>query len=832
MDPPQTTPVPGLSAREAARRLARVGPNEPATARRFGALVFFFHTLASPLVGILLLASVVSGILGDPVSAGIVVGMVGVSTVVDFLQSSHSQRAADRLRARVAPSASVLRDGVWAEVACRLVVPGDAVRLKAGDLVPADALVLSAEHLHVEQAALTGESVPVEKRPAPDPDAGPGGAPDDPGRVFLGTSVTSGSGVVRVVATGDRTAFGEIVRQTAARPPENEFERGMRELSLLVTRAVVFLMLFVFLVGAALRHDPMESLLFAVALAVGMTPEFLPMITTVTLGRGAVRMARRKVIVKRLPAIENLGGMDILCSDKTGTLTTESMALEAWCDPDGTASPAVLALARLNSRFETGIRNPLDAAVLAAPPVAGEPDYADAVRRGELPFDFERRRLSVAVEQGGRGLLVTKGAPEGVVARCARRRAPDGGAAPLDDAGRASAVALYDSLSARGYRVLAVATRTREADAPPPRLDDESDMVLEGFLGFVNPPLPGAAAAIERLRGDGVTVKILTGDNEIVTERLCRSVGIDPGVLVRGDDLDRLDDTALGSLAERASVFARMSPAQKNRVLLALKRRGHVVGYIGDGINDAPALHTADVGISVASAVDVARDAASIVLMEKSLQVLHAGVIEGRHAYGNVLKYLLMNLSSNYGNMLSMAVASLALPFLPMLPAQVLLNNFLYDLSQITIPTDRVDERLVRRPRRWDMAMIRRFMLWAGPVSSLYDLLTFWALRGLFHASAPLFHTGWFVESLATQTLVIFAIRTAGPAWRSRPSPALSATMAGVVALGILLPFTPLGPPLGFVPLPAGYFAFLVGATATYLGLMEWLKRRLLRGLA
>ena len=819
----QSSPARGLTTEAAEQLLAEIGPNDPSAVRHRSQLVEVLLLLANPLVVILLVASAISAFLGELANALIVVAMVTLSTALNFVQTYRSQRAASRLREKVAPTATVLRDGEWRELARAQVVPGDVVRLSAGDLVPADARLVEARDLHVQQAALTGESMPAEKEARPDDAATPLNERRD--MVFLGTSVVSGTATAVVVATGRKTSFGDIAARLATRAPETEFERGIRQFSLLIMRTVFFLVLFIVVARIALHRGALESLLFAVALAVGLTPEFLPMITTVTLGKAAVRMAAAKVIVKRLPAIENLGSIDVLCSDKTGTLTAGTMSLDRSVDAGGAAATRPHTLAHVNSRFETGIKSPLDVAILASPPA----DTESGKKVDEIPFDFERRRSSIVVERdAGERVLITKGAPEGVLAIATSYEAA-GAVQPLDEAARARACTTYEALSETGLRVLAIAWRkvdTREAYGTK----DERDLVLAGFLAFSDPVLPDAAATIAALARDGVSVKIVTGDNERVARHVCGQVGLDLSTVVLGDAIDSMTDTALEHVAEQATLFARVSPAQKNRILLALKRRSHVVGFMGDGINDAPSLHAADVGISVASAVDVARDAADIILLERSLGVLHTGILEGRKAFGNVTKYVLMGTSSNFGNMFSMAAVSLFLRFLPMLPVQILLNNLLYDLSQVTIPTDNVDDTYVREPQRWNVRTIRNFMLLIGPVSSLYDFVTFFALLHVFHASERLFQTGWFVESLATQTLVIFVIRTAKNPLASRPSLPLTASVLGVVALGVGLPFVPLAQRLlGFQPLPPLFFVFLLGVVTTYLGLVEVAKRIVLR---
>lgn len=817
----------GLTSAEAARRLAEYGPNEPTPARRLSALVEFVRLFANPLVVILLSASAVAAWLGEDVDAGIIVTIVLLSVGVGFWQSYRSQQAADRLRSSVAPTATVCRDGKWRELPIREVVPADAIQLSAGDLVPADARLVDARDLSVQQSMLTGESLPADKRVMGRPDSATG--PDVPDLIFLGTSVVSGTATAIVTATGPRTLFGDIAVRLGSRAPETEFENGLRRFSLLILRTTVALVLFIVLAGITIRHDPLASLLFAVALGVGLTPEFLPMIVTVTLTQGALRMARDKVIVKQLPAIQNLGSIDILCSDKTGTLTTGVMQFDQSVTPTGAASPRALALASINSRFQTGIRSPLDTAILAA----SSPEAATSLKIDEIPFDFERRRLSVVVSTGpaAKYLLITKGAPESVIDVCDAVEI-DERTVPLDPTTKAAAAAIHNRLSADGHRVLAVAYRAVEIRDAYTR-DDESRMVLAGFLSFADPVLDDAAEVLDELRRDGVAVKILTGDNAVVASHVCRRLGFSDGdEVITGDRIDGLDDTALGHVAEDRTIFARLSPAQKNRIILALKRRGHVVGYIGDGINDAPSLHAADVGISVMGAADVARDAAQIIVGERSLRVLHRGIVAGRRASGNMMKYLLMGTSSNFGNVFSMAAASVFLPFLPMLPTQILLNNFLYDVAQLAIPTDNVDASFLRRPQRWDMGVIRDFMLFIGPISSVFDFLTFFVLLRVLHADQTTFHSGWFVESLATQTLVLFIIRTMGNPFRSRPSRALVITALSTLGVGFALPWTPLAGALGFTTLPRAFVVFLIAASTCYLALVEIAKRQLAKRVA
>jgi len=668
----------GLSDAEARSRLLKFGPNEPVSPRRSSGLIQILLLFVNPLAIILLVASAISAALGEILNASIIVLMVLLSAALNFIQTYRSQRAVERIRKEVAPTASVLRDGSWLDIPRRELVPGDVIRLTSGDLVPADAILFQSRDLHVQQAALTGESLPVEKE-ARDLPAISQETSDDH-KVFLGTSVVSGNGTALVTATGKDTSFGDIATRLATKPPETEFERGTRQFGLLIMKTTVLLVFFVLLVSVILHHSFLESLLFAVALAVGLTPEFLPMITTVTLGQGAVHMARKKVIVKHLEAMQNFGSIDVLCSDKTGTLTSGEMALDQHVDPFGNPAERVFLLAYVNSLHETGVSNPLDLAIKQGPnsnPLDAavlqhdHPDVHAYRKIDEIPFDFERRRVSIVVEHDSEKVLISKGAPESVLPVCSHYELNDQKIA-LDSASRTRCEATYRELCAKGFRMLAVAYAT-VSPKEVYRATDEKDLVLAGFLTFFDPPLESAKQTLGALRSDGIEVKILTGDNELVTQHICSQVGLDGGRIILGKDLERMTDTALAHVVEQTSIFARVSPAQKNRIILALKRRSHVVGYLGDGINDAPSLHAADVGISVSTAVDVAKDAADFILLERSLDVLHEGIIEGRKSFGNVMKYLLMGTSSNFGNMFSMAAASVFLPFLPMLPTQILL---------------------------------------------------------------------------------------------------------------------------------------------------------------
>ena len=812
--------IAGLTAQEAEARLEQFGANEPAATQHQSFLSDLLHQFTNPLVLILIIAAVASAFLGEKVDAGIIGVIVLLSMAMDLSQTYRSQQAIEQLRQQVAPTATVLRDGEWKEIQRRDVVPGDMVRLSAGDLVPADCRLLIARDLYVLQASLTGESMPAEKEATAEPASTKADARN---MVFQGTSVVSGTATAEVVQTGARTAFGDIMARLAARPEETAFDKGLRKFSQLLARTVLFLVLFLIVVSIARHRDPLQSLLFAVALAVGLTPEFLPMITSVTLSKGAVAMAHKKVIVKHLSSIQNLGSLDVLCSDKTGTLTAGTMSLDRSLDPFGNPSPRALEFSYLNSKFQTGIRSPLDDVILHQPP----PHAGDYTKCDEIPFDFERRRLSVVVEGQSHRTLITKGAPEGIFPLLAGYEL-DGKVQPVSQDSTKRIHQISSELNDQGFRSLAVAYVEVPACANYSPAD-ERNLILAGFLTFSDAPLPDAAQALASLKQDGVELKVISGDNDLVTGHVCSEVGVDPGHIVTGDGLDQMTDPALSHVAEETRVFARISPVQKNRILLALKHNGHAVGFMGDGINDAPSLHAADVGISVSGAVDVAREAADVILVEPGLRVLHDGILEGRKAFGNVMKYLFMGTSSNFGNVLSMAAASLFLPFLPMLPTQILLNNLLYDLAQLTIPTDNVDDTYLQKPQRWDISLIRNFMVFIGPISSIFDFLTFYVLLRVFHTSEAQFHTGWFVESLATQTLVLFVIRTSKNPLRSHPSSPLIATCLASVAVGIYLPFSPLAGVLGFTPLPAAYFAFLAIATAAYLLLVEVAKRLLFR---
>jgi len=742
-----------------------------------------------------------------------------MSIVLDVTQEHQALNAADSLRKQVSVSAKVLRDGEPVDVPAAEIVPGDIVLLTAGDLVPADARLIEARDLYVDEALLTGEAYPTEKQLAATPETA-SASTFPPNLVFMGSSVVSGTARALILTTGRKTQLGSIAGSLQKQAPPTAFAAGIQKFGMMVVRATVFLVLFVVLINLLFHRPLLESFLFAVALAVGLTPELLPMIVSVTLSHGAIRMARKQVIVKRQSAIDDLGSMDVFCSDKTGTLTEARISLIRQVDIAGQDSAEVMQMALLNASFETGLKSPLDEAVISA----GKIDLAAWRKIDEVPFDFERRRVSVLVEGARRRLLVVKGAPEDVLRLAARYQQHDAAPQPLDAAARETAESTLTALGAEGYRVLGVAWRDVDASRQHAGVADETDLTFAGFLAFLDPPKAGAREALAALANLGVAVKVVTGDNEQVTRHVCGELGLSIAGTLSGSEIAHLTDQALAARVDDTTLFCRVTPQQKSRIIATLRGKGHVVGYLGDGINDAPPLHAADVGFSVDTAVDVAKEAAAIILLRKELGVLADGVREGRRTFANILKYMMMGTSSNFGNMFSMAGGVLFLPFLPMLPTQILLNNLLYDLSETAIPLDHVSDETLTRPRAWSLDTVRKFMLVFGPLSSIFDFATFGLLLWVFQADEVLFHTGWFVESLATQILVIFIIRTAKPS-RDRPHVALIATSLSAFILALALPYSPLAPWLGFVALPPAVMAALALVTAAYLAAVYGVKR-------
>ncbi len=797
----------GLTSAEAAARLARDGANTLVEHRMLGRLGVLWEQIKSPLLLLLFFAAIASGVAGEWSDAAIVGAIVLVTVAVGYSREYKAQAAVAALKARIATRASVLRDGKPTPVPFDAVVPGDVVLLAAGSLVPADAALLEAVDCHVTESVLTGESFPVEKEPG----AAPAGAPlsQRPGALFMGTNVRSGTAKAVIAATGTRTELGAIAERLALRAPETEFDRGVRRFGYLVTIAMLAMTLGVFAVHVISGRAPVETLLFAIALAVGLSPELLPAILSINLARSAEGMAKHGVLVRRLSAIENLGSIDVLCTDKTGTLTRGVVSVEGAWGPNGERSSEVLQLAALNAALEAGLSSPLDEAILAAQPAALD----GLTKLAEVPFDFVHKRISVAVE-GPKGVqLVTKGALAQVLEVCA-----------LDDGARAAALARAAAWSQSGMRVLGVATRAVPA-AVTYRRADERDMTFAGFVTFLDQPKEGAALAVAALGRLGVAVKMITGDNRFVAQHVASLVGLAGGRVLTGEDLDRLTDPALWREAEQVQLFAEVDPNQKERIIRALRKSGHVVGFMGDGVNDAPAMHAADTSLSVDDAVDVAREAADFVLLESDLDVIRRGIEEGRKTFANTLKYLNITMSANLGNMVSMAVMSLFLPFLPLTAGQILLNNFLSDVPAAGIAGDSVDPELIERPRRWHMRSIAWFMVQFGLLSSLFDFATFGALLLLFGGAADLFHTGWFVESLLTELCVALLVRSRRPFFKSRPGRVLLWTTLALVPLTVAIPYLPYASVLGFVPMPPLLVLTLAGITVAYMLAVEVLKR-------
>ena len=818
----------GLSDAQAAALLVQHGANAFIAHSSKSLIWQFIGKFKNPLILVLLFASFVSALTGEVTNFTIISTMVLLSVALDFFQEYKANVAADKLRLSVTVHATVIRNGSATDIPMHGVVPGDIALVSAGDLIPADGLVIEAKDFFVNQSALTGEAFPVEKHPGVLPSSATQLA-DATNAVFMGTSVIGGSARVWVIQTGKNTAIGDIAQSIQKPAPVTSFDVGTHRFGMLIMWLTVVLVLFVLLVNAWFHKPWLESFLFAVALAVGLTPELLPMVVSVTLSRGAIRLSKLKMIVKRQSAIQDLGSMDVLCTDKTGTLTQARIQLERYVDTDGHTSAHVLELAYLNSYFETGLKSPLDTAILHAHPL----DVRAWRKIDEIPFDFERRCVSVLIDNGTQRWLVAKGAADEIVRLCTHVDTPNSSIArAMDDAVLAEVQEKYHALEADGLRVLGIAWREVPRDHAVAVISDETELVLAGFTAFLDPPKDSAAAALAKLQAAGVAIKVVTGDSDLVTRHVCQQLGLHITGMVLGKEIATLDSRALQRRVEQANVFCRVSPNQKERIILALRANQHVVGYMGDGINDAPSLHAADVGLSVDSAVDVAKAAADMILLEQDLSVIHAGVLEGRRTFGNILKYIMMGTSSNFGNMFSMAGAALFLPFLPMLPTQILLNNILYDISEIPIPLDAVDAQEIAKPKVLDMHFIRNFMLVIGPISSVFDFLTFYVLLEVLHSDAQLFQTGWFVESLCTQVLVIFIIRTRGWPFKSKPHPVLAATSLLVVAIAIGLPFTSLGAYFGFVPPPAFFYAVLLGLVVTYLCFVELAKQIFYKRLA
>ena len=817
------TSTDGLDDTDAQRRLARFGRNTIKAKERVTWLSLLLNQFRSPLVLILVFAALVAMIVGEWTDASIVLVVVFGSTLLGFAQEYRASSAVEKLRAQITIKSRVTRDGAEALLPSEDLVPGDVVALSAGSLIPADGVVLSANDFFVNQAVLTGETFPVEKHATPT--GAKASLAERTNCVFLGTSVGSGTARMVIVETGAATMFGQIAGRLSLRAAETEFERGVRRFGNLLTRVISVMTIVVLAANVFLEKPLIDSLLFALALAVGLTPELLPAILSITLAHGAQRMAARGVIVRRLNAIANLGSMDVMCTDKTGTLTEGVVRLNGALDAQGCASSDVLRAAYLNAHFQTGLDNPLDAAIDA---YALERRVAiDERKIDEIPYDFVRKRLSIVVgDADGVRTLITKGALVHVLDVCDRVRW-DGADAPFDAPKRAAVERLYGDWSERGYRVLGVADKRVEARGGNGAYTraDETGLAFEGFLLFFDPPKSDVPSVIADIAARGVGLKIITGDNQKVARHVAEAVNLPVEGLLTGAQIDDLRDEALWHLAERTTIFAEVDPNQKERIILALRKTGHVVGYMGDGINDAPALHAADVSVSVNNAVDVAKDAADFVLLRTDLSILREGIDEGRTTFANTLKYILTSISANFGNMFSMAGASVLLPFLPLLSSQILLNNFLADIPATMIAGDNVDAEWVAAPRRWNATFIRDYMVVFGLVSSLFDYLTFAALLFVFHAAAETFRTGWFIESLLTELVIALVVRTRHPFYRSRPSKLLLTATAAVVAVTLLLPYAPFADRFGFVPLAPALLASIIGITALYVCAAELAKR-------
>ena len=856
------TPAGGLSDTEVGKRRATFGTNTAGQRQRTGFLMDIVRRFCNPLAIQLLIIAGVSALMdafsnpqGDFSTTAIVGGMVVLSVGLSFVQETRSSRAVEKLRAMVQSSAAVLRNGVELDVPIDEIVPGDIILLHAGAIIPADLRLLSAKDFFVSQSALTGESMPVEKTAEPSDSQGRG-ALALPNACFQGSNVLSGTGRGLVVNTGARTFFGAIAERLAGQRTQTSFDKGIKDFTWLMVRFMVIMVALVFLVVGLTKHNWFEALLFALTVSVGLTPEMLPMIVTVNLSKGALMMSRKKVIVKQLPSIQNFGAMDVLCTDKTGTLTIDHVILEIHCDVFKNESDEVLRDAYLISHFQTGLKNVLDRAVLKYSELHKELSVDKFTKVDEIPFDFSRRRMSVVVAgPDGQRQLLTKGAPESVFKRCTHFES-DGEIFEMEPILVGNLIEQVNSLSEDGFRVLAIANKKVVAQTAYSKAD-EDQLVLTGYLAFLDPPKDTSAKAITALRQHGVTVKVLTGDNDLVTRKVCTEVGINAEKIILGNDVEKMSDEQLADVIDRVDVYARLSPAHKKRVVQALQKKGHVVGFMGDGINDAPALRAADVGISVDNAVDIAKESADVILLEKDLMVLEEGVIEGRKVFVNILKYVRMGASSNFGNMFSMLGAAYLFKFQPILPLQILTNNLLYDFSQVPIPTDNVGANQIAKPRPWQMGEIAKFMVLLGPISSIFDYTTFAMMWFVFKCTdlmaqaqakvpgmveqfkgealdhthaAQMFHTGWFVESIMTQTLIIHVIRTNQiPFIQSRASWQLSMTTILIMLIGAVLPYSPLAGPLGFVPLPWLYWVLLAVTLVCYVALTQVIKSWMVR---
>ncbi|MFA6256359.1 MAG: magnesium-translocating P-type ATPase [Candidatus Absconditabacterales bacterium] len=804
----------GLSTNEAEKRIKIYGYNDVQKAKKINGILKFLSYFKAPLIIILLVCAIISGFTGQYKNSVIIVLMIFLSVILNYYQETKSDKAVQEILKKLEIKSMVLRDGQEKLIATKHIVPGDIVLLSAGDIIPADGILIQADDLFVNESSLTGESFPVEKLLT---DEGPVDL------VFSGTNVVSGFAKFLVTGTGIQTEYGKIAQQLIRPLPSTAFEIGTKKFGYLIIKAIVFIVAVIFLINAINHKDILESIIFSLAVAVGITPELLPVIMSINMAKGSVKMAAKGAIVKRLNAIPDFGSMDILCTDKTGTLTEDKITLVKFIDVFGEINQEVLKLGYINGYFETGIRSILDDAILSYQHI----DVKDIKKLDELPYDFFRKRSSIMYQRQGDGKkMVSKGAPEEMFKICTTYSI--GGEIKLvNDEFIKKVTSVYDDLSSQGFRVLAIATKKLDNKEIRDIKHEEQNMLLVGMLAFYDPPKRDVKEALIAMKNHGIKIKILTGDSPLVTKKICEELDIPIEGIMSGEDLDLnvLEDDELAIKVMETNIFARLSPSQKDRIIFVLRKKGFVVGYLGDGINDAPSLKSADVGISVSNAIDVAKEAADIILVQKGLKELLEGVIEGRKTFGNTMKYMMMGLSSNFGNMFSMIGAVMFLPFFPMLPSQILLNNFLYDLSQVSLPTDHVDEEYIKKPKHRNIKFIRNFMLAFGPISSIFDFLTFYFLFAVFHFKDSMFQTGWFIESLATQIFVIYVIRTRRiPFWKSGPSKWLLTTTFGMVFLGFIFTLPFLAPIFGFAFMPTYAYLTIIGLVLIYLVLVEIVK--------
>lgn len=813
----------GLAKSQIRSRIAKFGPNEITTSNERGLILEFLSKLANPLVILLIVIAVISLFFGEKISAIIIILMAILSVILTFIQEHNANKNAKKLQAMVKVKVAVIRDGKLEEVLLNNVVPGDIVELSAGKMIPADMRIIESKDLFINQSALNGESFPVRKGIKVEPNLS-GPIYDLNTIAFMGSSVVGGFGRAVVVRTGAQTEFGKLSGEATKIVVETSFDKGIKNFTWLMIRFILILAAFIFAVNAIFKGNLIDALLFSLAIAVGLAPEMLPMLVTVNLSKGALVMAKKKVIIKELDSIQNFGAMDVLCTDKTGTLTINDIVLVKHCGVDGKENNEILRFAYMNSYFQSGMDNLLDKAVLAHKKFP----LTHIKKIDEIPFDFTRRIMSVVVRDKSQIEIVSKGAPEDII-NVIKYYYDNGKIHSFNKRVAEKISEQYESFSKDGFRVLAIAYKKINKNSNYSKAD-EKDLIFMGFIAFLDPPKPSTQETIDSLQKIGVKLIILSGDNELVSQRIAEEVKFKIEGIITGSEIDKLSDEKFARIVEKVNIFSRVNPMQKERVIEALQKNKHIVGFLGDGINDAPALKASDVGISVNNAVDIAKETAEIILLEKDLTILKDCVLEGRRVFANIIKYIKMGASSNFGNMLSMTGASIFLPFLPMLPTQILLNNFLYDLSQLSIPTDNVDKDYLIRPKPWNMDFIKKFVIYIGPISSIFDFVTFGVMWFVFHASPELFRTGWFIESLFTQVLVVHIIRTNKiPFIESKPSKALLITTVGIIIFSWIIPYSFLGKPFDFAPLPILFFAILIVMAMAYLILVQVVKKWFIR---